>query len=190
MQKKTSALVISSALVLSLLPMASHAESNYVKLGVGQSRYWDDISATQSGYYIAYGIPLDSSMDVEFGYIHFGRKTFNVTLEDIGGTTSSSTQSIYAAGVGKIPVSPKVNLLGKLGLAVNRNSKVDASSNLLDQDYPDPPGRSTNLRALIGTGLSMQFNKNISGAIEYTYFGNPAHGAKLSLFNAAVMYHF
>jgi len=46
------------------------------------------------------------------------------------------------------------------------------------------------MRVLLGTGLSMQLSKDIAGSIEYTYFGHAAHGARLSLFNAALRYHF
>jgi hypothetical protein len=46
------------------------------------------------------------------------------------------------------------------------------------------------VRALVGAGLTVQFSKEVSGAVEYTYFGREGHGAKLSMFNAALLYHF
>ena len=187
MQKKIKTLFLSSLL---WLPGWSHAEGNYVKVGVGQSRYWDGDSVTATGYFLAYGMQIDPSLDVEFGIIDFGRAKVDVTTADLTGSASSRTRSIYAAGIGNIPVTPTVNLLGKLGLSVNSSSEVKLSQNLLVLDPPAVEGRSTNTRVLIGTGLSMQFSKEMMGSIEYTYFGNAAHGTKLSLFNAALRYNF
>jgi len=186
MQKKINALFFTLLLGLSGW---SYADSSYVKVGVGQSRYSGGDSATATGYFLAYGMKIDPSMDVEFGLIDFGRAKPEVTFEDQTGSASFRTRSLYAAGIGNIPLTPTVNLLVKLGLSVNSSSTVKLSQNLLDQDAVGE-GRSTNLRALIGTGLSMQLSKEMAGSIEYTYFGNAAHGAKLSLFNAALRYNF
>ena len=186
MQKKINALFF---LGLLWLPCWSHAEGSYVKVGIGQSRYSDGGSVTATGLSLAYGMQIDPSMDVEFGVIDFGRAKPKITFEDQTGSASFRTRSLYAAGIGNIPLTPTVNLLGKLGLSVNSSSAVKLSQNLLDQDAIGE-GRSTNLRALIGTGLSMQLSKEMAGSIEYTYFGNAAHGLKLSLFNAALRYNF
>ena len=186
MQKTLLALLLSSAVVY---PVASHAEGNYVKLGVGQSRYSGDKDATPTGYYLAYGAQIDPSLDVEFGYIDFGRANIGVNYQDVSGTVRTKTSTVYGAAIGNVPMSPVVNLQGKLGVAVNRSTATTASADLLLQDYPESPTR-TNIRALIGAGLTMRFNKELSGALEYTYFGTAAHGEKLSLLNAALSYHF
>lgn len=192
MQKKFKSLFFISLL---WLPCWSHAEGSYVKVGVGQSRYWGHGSVNAAGsvnatgYLLAYGMNIDPSMDVEFGIIDFGRAKGKMTFEDLTGPASFRTRSIYAAGIGNLPLSPNVNLLGKLGLSVNSSSAVKISQSLADQDAVGE-GHNTNLRALIGTGLSMTFSKEVTGSIEYTYFGNAAHGLKLSLFNAALRYNF
>ncbi len=187
MQNKINAIFLISLL---WLPGWSHAEGNYVKAGIGQSRYSEGGSVTATGLSLAYGMQIDPSLDLEFGIIDFGQAKTEKTFEDQTGSSSFRTRSIYAAGIGNIPVTPTVNLLGKLGLSVNSSSAEKISQNLLDQDAPPGEGRSTNLRVLIGTGISMQFSKEMVGSIEYTYFGNAAHGAKLSLFNAALRYNF
>ncbi len=188
MRTKISALLLGTALALQLLPLTSHAEGSYVKLGVGQSRYWDDGSSTATGYLLAYGTQVDSSLDMEFGYIDFGQAKINTTFEDLSGDLRFKTQSLYAAGIGNIPMSPTLTLQGKLGLSINRSSAMKVSTNL--QDFPGGEDQHTNIRMLIGAGLKMQISKEISGLVEYTYFGNAAHGAKLGLFNAALGYHF
>lgn len=191
MHKKNLTILLGALLGASLLvPAISYAEGSYVKLGVGQSRYSSDRSATATAYFLAYGMQIDPSLDLEFGLIDFGRGKAEITFEDQTGSASARTRSLYAAGIGNIPLTPTLNLLGKLGLSVNSSSAVKVSQNLLDQDYSNSDGRTTNLRVLLGTGLSIQFSKEMAGSIEYTYFGTAAHGAKVSLFNAAMRYNF
>ena len=186
MQKTLLALLLGSAAVF---PAVVHAEGNYVKLGVGQSRYAGDPDATPAGYYLAYGARIDSSLDLEFGYIDFGRARIGVDHHDVSGTIRTETWSVYGAAIGNIPMAPTINLQGKLGVSVNRSSATEASADLLLQDYPESDAR-TKVRVLIGAGLTKQFSKELSGAIEYTYFGTATHGHKLGLFNVAMSYHF
>ncbi len=173
-----------------MLPMISYAQGSYVKLGIGQSKYGSDDSVKSTGYFLAYGMQIDPSLDVEFGVIDFGRAKTDFTDADITGTVAWRTRSVYAAGIGNIAISPTVDLQGKLGVAINRSSELKLSTNLTNQDVPPGEGANTNLRALVGAGVKMQFSKEIAGAIEYTYFGNASHGARLSLFNAALIYSF
>lgn len=186
MKKTVLALLLGSAIVV---PVASHAEGNYLKFGVGQSHYSGHPSSKPTGYYLAYGTHLDPSVDLEIGFVDFGRATPGVHFEDVNGTLRMKTRSIYGAAIGNVPMSPTVDLQGKLGIAVNRTSATSASADLIAQDYVDSPAR-TNVRALIGAGVKMQFTKEVFGVVEYTYFGTAAHGAKLSLFNAALSYQF
>lgn len=187
MQKKFNAFFFLGLLWLSGW---SHAEGNYVKVGIGQSRYSDHGSATATGSLLAYGFQIDPSLDVELGIIDFGRVKGDNTFEDLTASASWRTRSVYAAGIGNIPMTPTVNLLGKLGVSINSSSAIQFDQNLSTQGCDCDVGKSTNIRALIGTGLSMQLSKEMAGSIEYTYFGNAAHGTKLSLFNAALRYNF
>ncbi|MFM8467421.1 MAG: outer membrane beta-barrel protein [Oxalobacteraceae bacterium] len=186
MQKKFTMLLLTG---LMWLPCWSYAEGSYLKVGVGQSRFANGSADTATGVLLAYGMQIDPSMDVEFGVIDFGRAKVETTFDDLTGTASWRTRSVYAAGIGNIPLTPTVNVLGKLGLSVNSSSAVKLSDYLVDQGAISE-GSSTSMRVLLGTGLSMQLSKDIAGSIEYTYFGHAAHGARLSLFNAALRYHF
>jgi len=195
MQKKTVTLLAGICLTLALLfPLASHAQGSYVKLGVGQSKYWEDNSARVTGYYLAYGSQIDSSLDVEVGYVDFGRVKAPYGYEDLSAADQFArykTRSLYLAGIGNIPVSPTLTVQGKLGVAYHRSSSITYSDEIVNQSQGElPTAAESKVRALLGAGIKMQFSKEISGAVEYTYFGREGHGAKLSLFNAAVLYHF
>ncbi len=193
MHKNTATLLLGSALTLTLfVPISTYAQDSYVKVGVGQSRYSGDGSAHATGYYLAYGTQVDSSLDVEVGYVDFGRARVPFGFEDVSASDNYAqhkTRSFYAAGIGNIPVSPTVTVQGKLGLAYHRSSAVQFSEDLVAQDVP-PIGSASKVRVLLGAGVVMQFNKEVSGALEYTYFGEDGQGAKLSLLNAALRYHF
>ena len=187
MQNSLLALLIGGAIIF---PASGHAETSYVKLGVGQSHYSGDPSSRPTGYYLAYGSQIDSSLDLEVGYVDFGRASIGPAFEDVAtGRIRFKTWSVYGAGIANIPMSPTVTLQGKLGIAVNRSSAVSASDDLLLQDYQESPAH-TNVRGLVGAGLKMQFTREVFGAVEYTYFGTAAHGYKLSLMNAVVGYQF
>ena len=45
-------------------------------------------------------------------------------------------------------------------------------------------------QALVGAGFKFQFSKEISGLVEYTYFGTTVDGSELSLLSAGLQYHF
>jgi hypothetical protein len=191
MYKKNLTILLGMAL---LIPAFSYAEGSYVKLGVGQSRYYEGDSARATGYYLAYGSKIDSSLDMEVGFVDFGRVKLPFVYEDLSPddyTVRYKTQSIYLAGIGNIPVSTDVTLQGKLGLAYHRSSAIRFPKTTVDQSQGElPTDGESKVRALLGAGLTMKFSKEISGAVEYTYFGRDGYGAKLSMFNAALLYHF
>ena len=191
MHKKNLTILLGMAL---LIPAISYAEGSYVKLGVGQSRYYDGGSVRATGYYLAYGSKIDSSLDMEVGFVDFGRAKLPFSYEDLSPAdyaASYKTQSIYLAGIGNVPVSTVVTLQGKLGLAYHRSSAIRYPEAIVNQSQGELSTDSEiKVRALLGAGLTMKFSKEISGAVEYTYFGREGHGAKLSMFNAALLYHF
>ncbi len=191
MQKKILAILLGAALVL---PAVGHAEGSYVKFGVGQSRYYDGGSVRTTGYYLAYGSQIDSSLDVEVGYVDVGRVKVPYAYEDLSPVDYSArykTHSIYVAGIGNLPVSPTVTVQGKLGVAYHRSSSLTLPEEVVNQSQGELSTKSeSKIRALLGAGVKMQFSKEISGAVEYTFFGREGHGAKLSMFNAALLYHF
>jgi opacity protein-like surface antigen len=187
MQKKIMAFFMMSVLCL---PGLSYADSSYVKFGMGQSRYSGDDSSNATGYFFAYGMQIDPSMDVEFGVIDFGRARLETRNgADLFGIVRSRTRSVYAAAIGNIPMSPTVSFQGKLGLAIHRSSAQEVSDSIANLGFT-AEGAGRKVGGVIGAGLKMQLSKEIAGAVEYTYFGSESHGAKLSLFNAALMYNF
>jgi hypothetical protein len=183
-------LVITSLLSSALFfPIASHAEEAYLKLGVGESTYSGQSSKTATAGLIAYGWAIQPNIFAEVGYIDFGSASdkFNdpgnfSLLERI------KTQSVYAAGISHVPLSSSLTLQGKLGVVVH-NTNTYSRLQLPDETFSDDSSYHKT-RLLIGAGLSTNFSKEISGVLEYTYFGSAINSVDLSLVSASLLYHF
>ncbi|MFM7227697.1 MAG: outer membrane beta-barrel protein [Betaproteobacteria bacterium] len=145
-------------------PWPALAESAYLKLGIGQSRYSSQFETfRERALTVAYGAPLDSTWGYEVGYIHFGDI-------NIGGpgplAIGLRSQAFYAAGVANVSLNTATRAYTKVGLALV-NSKASLA---VGQQYEGPmPGNTTNLMA--GVGLDYKLSPQIAANIEYQYFG-------------------
>jgi len=193
MRKLFVALLLGSAF---LFPVASYAEGSYLKVGVGESTYAGvpsttglpiDSNRTSTAGFIAYGRSIAPNFAAEIGYIDFGAasKKSNQFGGDIVILDQLKTRSFYVAGVGDVPLSSLVSFQGKLGIVMHHTNT----------HFSIPPFLTENTtvnrtRALVGAGFKFQFSKEISGVVEYTYFGTVVDGSELSLLSAGLLYHF
>ena len=193
MHKLFVALLLGSAF---LFPVASYAEGSYLKVGVGESTYAGvpsttglpiDSNRTSTAGFIAYGRSIAPNFAAEIGYIDFGAasKKSNLFGGDIVILDQLKTRSFYVAGVGDVPLSSLVSFQGKLGIVMHHTNT----------HFSIPPFLTENTtvnrtRALVGAGFKFQFSKEISGVVEYTYFGTVVDGSELSLLSAGLLYHF
>jgi OOP family OmpA-OmpF porin len=161
MQKIVSIIALATAALTT--PFLANANDYYVKGSIGKSHYRDfgvgipDESA--NGGSLGLGYVIDKNWDAEIGYTHFG----TAKLKDTDGQISLKTQTIYAAGIGKLPITDAFSVFGKAGLAFNY-SKASA-------DGTPYSSSKTNTALLLGAGLSYQFTKEIAAIIDYTYYG-------------------
>jgi len=173
-----------------LFPIASYAEGSYLKLGVGESTYSGDPPKSTTGGLIAFGASIAPGFYGEVGYIDFGSASTKFNLgAGFEVLDRLKTKSFYAAGIGDVPLSSSVSFQGKLGLVMHTsdahiNIKINNASVLSE----DSTFRRT--QALVGAGFKFQFSKEISGVVEYTYFGTAVDGSELSLMSAGLLYHF
>lgn len=180
--KKTLLAVVAAAL---LIPMAANAENSYVGVNLGQSKY-SDIPYFHSGeataLSLSYGMRMNDQLDVEFGYIHHGSAQKTIPAGAGSYTAKLSTQSFYAAAVGKLQIAGDLTAYGKVGASLNYNEASDSI------------GRSdsnTKVGPMLGVGLSYQFTKEVSGVIDYSYFDKPSDGPfTLQMWSVGARYHF
>jgi len=182
-----------------LFPVASYAEDSYVKVGVGESTYAGfpvttgipiDSHRTATAGFIAYGRTIAPNFSGEIGYIDFGASREKLSFPDsgLGVADQIKTRSIYLAGIGDVPISTSVSFQGKLGMVMHHSNTRLTVSFLDSSASAEATYRKT--RALIGAGFKFQFSKEISGVVDYTYFGTAVDGSELSLLSAGLLYHF
>lgn len=161
MQKIVSIIALATATLAT--PFIANANDYYVKGSIGKSHYKDfgvgipDESA--NGGSIGLGYVIDKNWDAEIGYTHFG----TAKLKDTDGQISLKTQTIYAAGIGKLPITEAFSVFGKAGLAFNY-SKASLDGTSIESS-------KTNTALLLGAGLSYQITKEIAAIFDYTYYG-------------------
>lgn len=161
-------------------PFVAHAEDTYLKLGVGQSGYdlRDTGNTHQTGYFLAGGMAIDKNVDVEIGYIDFGKGTFSSEVTN----TDVKVKSFYIAGIGKYWVNDAFNVYGKLGIA-HLKSEANINSKLVSE--PTQTETETETKVLYGVGASYHFTKELSGSLEYAKYRS-----NVDMFSAGVRYSF
>ena len=184
---KKIASIIALATATLTTPFLAHAEGTYVKASVGRSHYKDlgenTANENPTGVSLGLGYVIDKNWDAEIGYTHFG----TVKSTGLSPEVSLKTQTIYAAGIGKLPITEAFSVFGKAGLAFNY-SKVSI-------DGTPYSSSETNPSLLLGAGLSYQFTKEIAATLDYTYYGtgkvaNNAPDFKLDQVSLGLKYNF
>jgi opacity protein-like surface antigen len=158
---KKIASIIALATATLATPFLAHAEGTYVKASIGRSNYKEDGGGNEhaTGASLGLGYEFDKNWDAEIGYTNFG------TIKSTELTTQSSfkTQTIYAAGIGKLPVTDTLSIFGKAGVAFNY-SKISVVGLPLESS-------KTNTALLLGVGLNYQFTKELAATLDYTHYG-------------------
>lgn len=183
MQKPLLAALLGVALVA---PLAAHAEGSYVGINIGESKYQDipvfggDSSKTVVG--LTYGTNMNPNFDVELGYMHHGKGHKAISASD---RVDLTTQSLYLAAVGKLPVTDGFSVYAKGGLSVNYTTADGLQGGVPSSNSKTKAG------IIVGVGASYQFTKEWSGIFEYSYFDKPTDSDfKLSNWSVGARYHF
>ena len=143
----------------SYVPYAT-AGSSYVGVNVGRSDYslgngfslfGSDKSATTYG--INTGSYFNENFGAELGYTNFGK------IGRGGGDTKA--QGINFSLIGKAPLSPQFNLLGKLGTTYSR---TEVSANPLSGLTT---GKDSGFGVSYGIGAEYVFNPQMSAVLQY-----------------------
>lgn len=179
MQKKLLAALLGAVLIV---PVATHAEGSYFKIGVGESEYdFDSFKDNKTAVSLAYGFAVDKNFGVELGYLNFGK--LRAATDDSWATLEN--QSVYLTGVGSLPLTDAFSIYGKLGLSVNHTKGAVSSPEISGS------GSDTTTRPLVGFGLSYNFTKDIAGTLEYHYVGKiDGTDVKMSMATAGIKYGF
>jgi len=177
------------ALVFAALttPLLAHSDDFYIKASIGRSHYIDlgDHAGNENpnGASLGLGYIINKNWDAEIGYTHFG----TVNSIEISPQKSLKTQTIYAAGIGKLPITEAFSVSGKAGVAFNYS--------ILSSEGTSKEYSKTITELLLGAGFSYQFTKELAATIDYTYYGkgkvtNNSAEFKLDQVNFGLKYNF
>ena len=175
MKKKILFAMIASVTALTGMS-AAHAEGAYVGAGVTGNRYNFDIpgatsadnhSGYKAGAKIFAGYDFDKTWAVEGGYADFGSKDYSYVTGAGNGSVKSDSHGYYLAGKASMPVSEKVGVFGKLGVAKVKNSLsgTGLSTGISGND-------KTGVYASVGAQYAI--NEKVSLTAEVEHFGKSA----------------
>ena len=184
--KKIASIIALASTMLSL-PFIAHAEGTYIKASIGRSHYLEigdhADNVNPNGASQGLGYIFNKNWDAEFGYTDFG------TVKSIGISPQKSlkTQTIYVAGIGKLPITEAFSIFGKAGAAFNYSN--------LSSDGTSIEYSKTITELLLGAGFSYQFTKELAATIDYTYYGkgkvaNNSADFKLDQISCGIKYNF
>ncbi|MBB5605611.1 MULTISPECIES: porin family protein [unclassified Janthinobacterium] len=155
---------------------AAHADGAYVGGGVTVNRYNFDVpDATSAGNHSGYqaggkiyaGYDIDKTWAVEGGYADFGSKDYNYITSAGSGAVKSDSHGYYLAGKATMPVSEKLGVFGKLGVArVNTGLTGSGLSTGITGD------NKTGVYASVGAQYAI--NEKVSLTAELEHFGKSA----------------
>lgn len=114
------------------------------------------------------GLQLSPRWAAELGYGAFG--SWHAADPTPGSTyqIKRSSELVYAAARGTIPLGESFALFSKLGLALNRLSVDDSTGHSSRETYVRPMG---------GVGLEWKFTPKLSATVEYAYYGSRGSGS-------------
>ena len=134
--------------------------SGYVGLNIGQSNYslgsgFNLFSANKHdvAYNIYTGTFASENFGLELGYTQFGK------IGRAGGETKA--EGINLSLVGRAPLSPQFNVLGKLGTTYGRTNVSAVPGSGVST------GRETGFGVSYGLGAEYVFSNQLSGVLQY-----------------------
>ena len=179
--------IIALAFAALTTPLLANSEDFYIKASIGRSHYIDlgdhVDNENPNGASLGLGYIVNKNWDAEIGYTHFG----TVKSTGISPQKSLKTQTIYAAGIGKLPITETFSVFGKAGAAFNYSNLSSEGTSI---EY-----NKAITELLLGAGFSYQFTEELAATIDYTFYGkgkvaNNSAEFKLDQINFGLKYNF
>lgn len=111
------------------------------------------------------GIQFNPMFGAEVGYTDFGKSDYSYNVNGATGRAEADAKSFYLVGTARYPVYDKINVIGKLGVAHNKND-VEASG--LAAAYNGDSSRNSVYASL---GAEYAINEKVSLSLEYEHYG-------------------
>jgi OOP family OmpA-OmpF porin len=145
-----------------------------------------------TGYKIFGGYDINRNLAVEAGIFDLGKFGFTATTAPPGTLTGDiRLQGLNLDLVGKLPVTEKFSVMGRIGVANTRAQDRFAGTGAVIVTNPSPSKRETNLK--LGLGMGYDFSESLGARLELERYrindaiGNRGH---VDLVSVGLVYRF
>jgi OmpA-OmpF porin, OOP family len=114
------------------------------------------------------GLQLSPTWAAEVGYGNFGSWRASDPTPGSTHQLKLSSQLVYVAARGTIPLGDSLALFSKFGLALNRLSEQSLAGHLIHETY---------MRPMAGAGLQWKLTPQVSATVEYAHYGSRGSGS-------------
>lgn len=111
------------------------------------------------------GVQFNPMFGAEVGYTDFGKSNYSYNVAGVPGRVEADASSFYLAGTARYPVAEKINVIGKLGVAHNKN---DVEATGVAAGYNGDSSRNAVYASL---GAEYAINEKVSLSLEYEHYG-------------------
>ena len=136
-----------------------------------------------SAFRIFGGYQFTRNLAVEIGYIDLGTYAVSGTIGALPFTAFGDVTGFSISGVGTVPLTEKLSLLGSLGFL---SSKVKASATVATAAGA---ARSSQSDYTAGIGLKYSLTKNVAARLEANYYGLNNNGSA-QMYSLGLQYKF
>lgn len=182
------------AAILLMLAGSTYADvsaGSYVGIGLGQNNFTSDALTTskissdksRSAQKLYLGYRFNRNWGVEAGYANLGR----IKNTYAAGTFNGEVRSVYLAGIGRLPLTEKFALTGKVMMVSSRTKASSDSSNAAE--LASLKGRKRNF-VLPSIGVEYAFTPAMSASVDLDQFGKVSDKLKASMLSMNLKYHF
>ena len=151
-----------------------------------------DLNNLALAYRLSFGYQFDQYWAMEFGYRHFGHTDISVATNNYLATASSKSSAFDLTAKGILPVTDKLNLYAKLGLAYLR---PNAQGGLIaNSPYSGTMNSyAKTLEPTFGLGISYALKPNVP--VEFSWnriqkAGGSNHAPSSDFYSLGVSYYF
>jgi opacity protein-like surface antigen len=144
-------------------------------------------------YRLGFGYQFDPHWAMEFGYRHFSHNNISTGTNNYNASASTKENAFDFVGKAIVPVSAKLNLYAKLGVAYLRPNAQGSSAFTNNPYTVFANSYSNTLEPTFGLGISYALNPNVPIELSWNRIqklGGSNHAPSSDFYSLGVSYYF
>lgn len=152
-----------------------------------------DLNKLALAYRFSFGYQFDPHWAMEFAYRHFSNTDISVSTNDYIANASSKSSAFDLTTKGILPVTTKLSLYAKLGIAYLRPNSQGSLLVITSSYHGTTNSYSKTLEPTFGLGVSYALKANVP--VEFSWnriqkMGGDNHAASSDFYSLGVSYYF